>query len=134
MIQPVDVYSPPGGIDRGHAPLPPVAPPIRPPAPASHRPLAPGDQRRGLSPPPSGRRAPESLGEQLIEAIKPKSPSKRSAKPIGVRLSLSRVAHAIEILDVTSTDPLLKTAYRLLAEEQLRVEMMRHRLQMILEG
>lgn len=132
MIQTVERSTTAAGIERAAPPA--IAPPSGLQSPALRGPLAPGDQRRGLPSFDPGRPPPVSLGEQLIEAIRPKRRVKTSFKPIRVRLSLLRLADALEGLDITANDPLLKTAHRLLAEEQLRVEMVRHRLQMVLEG
>lgn len=136
MIQTVESYPTTGGLDRAGPPSSPtpITPAVEPRRPTLRRPVAPGDQRRGLPPSDPGRPQLESLGERLIATLRPTSRIKKSLKPVGVRLSLLRVADAIEALDVTSADPLLKTAHRLLEEEQLRVEMVRHRLQMVLEG
>lgn len=135
MIQTVESFPVTSGIDRAGPPSSPtpVAPAFKPRT-SIVRPIAPGDQRHGLPPSHVGRLPLGSLGKRLIDSLRPTSRIKASLKPIGVRLSLLRVADAIEALDVTATDPLLKTAHRLLEEEQLRVEIVRHRLQAILEG
>lgn len=136
MIQTVERSTTTTGIERTGPPAsaPAIAPPSGLQKSELRGPLAPGDQRRGLPSFDPGRQSPVSLGEQLIEAIRPKRRVKTSFRPVRVRLSLLRLADAIEDLEITADDPLLKTAHRLLAEEQLMVEMVRHRLQMVLEG
>ena len=74
------------------------------------------------------------LCDRLIEAVRPTPMMKQPLRPLRVRLGLLRLADAISGLDVDSADPLLKTAHRVLTEEQLRIEIVRHRLQMALES
>ncbi len=79
-------------------------------------------------------RAFESLSDQTINAIRPTLKTQNNCRPVRMRVSLERLKAAIADLDITQDDPLLKTAHLILAEEQLRVELLRQRLQMVLEG
>lgn len=120
--------------------------PVSPPAPLPSVELRPGPtrdrSRSGLmqDSPPSGasdsRRGgvDSSLDARIIEAIRPMLHTQSHCRPVRLRASLTRLQEAIAELDVLDDDPLMKTAYTLLTEEQLRVEMLRQRLQMVLEG
>jgi len=74
------------------------------------------------------------LCDRLVEAVRPTPMMKKPLRPLRLRLGLLRLADALSGLEIDSTDPLLKTAHRVLTEEQLRIEIVRHRLQMTLES
>ena len=86
------------------------------------------------SPRPAGDRIAGTFSEQVVLAIRPMAKAHRSFRPAYLRASLSRLRSAIENLETVEQDPLLKTAHSILAEEQLRAELLSQRLQMILEG
>lgn len=70
---------------------------------------------------------------RFADSIKPNLNQAVIGQPLWVMASLDRLGRAIATLD-PSQDALLRTADLILAEEQLRVELLRERLQMILEG
>ncbi|MEM9438893.1 MAG: hypothetical protein AAGA73_00450 [Pseudomonadota bacterium] len=123
-------------------PSAPISPPVRPPEPTkAARPIL--DGRRSATPedgPQPGRSGSTkdsvsgSLEERVIGAIRPMLKTQTHCRPVRLRASLARLQEAIHELDIIDDDPLMRTAYVLLAEEQLRVEMLRQRLQMVLEG
>lgn len=76
----------------------------------------------------------ESLSDQTINAIRPTLKTQNNCRPVRMRVSLERLQAAIGELDTAQDDSLLKTAHLILAEERLRVELLRQRLQMVLEG
>lgn len=76
---------------------------------------------------------PPSIAARLIEDLRPDFNRKLNHSPLRIRESLARLGQAIGRLEA-GDDQLLQTADHILSEEQLRVELLRERLQMILKG
>lgn len=73
------------------------------------------------------------LAKRLDELMRPILRGQIAYEPLRIKASLNRLGVAIAALD-RSEDQLLHTADLILAEEQLKVEILRDRLQGMLEG
>jgi hypothetical protein len=76
-----------------------------------------------------------SLAARMVNAIRPKLDNPVATRPAGIRASLKRINQALGSLraDLGEPDPFLETASLVLAEECLRVEILRQRMQMALK-
>jgi hypothetical protein len=100
-------------------------------------PVAEEHQRvEGIVKPDSGLAASRSLADHVVDAIRPTLSNPSLGRPAAIRQALERFDQALCRLcaDPAQQDQLLETARLVLAEERLRVEVLRQRLQMALKG
>jgi|GEM_PF-4809237 len=80
-----------------------------------------------------GSAASAPLIQRISDSIRPTQNGQAAYEPLQIQASLSRLSKELERFDLDN-EGLLRTANQLLAEELLRVEILRYRLQGTIRG